>query len=268
MILARAGSTRDLYRHTVSLTFAARGSRLPDQRGNPSSDHPDTIADIRGRRTVRERHRVPCPKSCSPCWWADSSQPLRRCLRIPSHDPGRTGDRHGPRLHRRGGRSRPRSSTTRRVSGWQEHFARCSAVNFLTRAEGGQLHGRRPRSPARAPSRACRSSEFFLPDLYAVVPLTAELNFGLGGFAPYGLGLRWDDPEHFSGPLHLAERGDPDARPEPRLLVQALPGARDRGRRGPTLLEGPARAQLEPGHRRPVYAARSWTWPTSSSTAA
>jgi hypothetical protein len=36
---------------------------------------------------------------------------------------------------------------------------------------------------------------FFVPDGYAVLPLTNELNFGIGGFAHYGLGLRWEDPE-------------------------------------------------------------------------
>ena len=38
-----------------------------------------------------------------------------------------------------------------------------------------------------------------LPNIYAVVPLTPELNFGLGINAPYGLGFRWDNAETFSG---------------------------------------------------------------------
>ncbi|MDQ2977653.1 MAG: outer membrane protein transport protein, partial [Acidobacteriota bacterium] len=35
--------------------------------------------------------------------------------------------------------------------------------------------------------------------VYAVVPLTNELNFGLGVFSQYGLGFRWDNPDTFSG---------------------------------------------------------------------
>jgi long-chain fatty acid transport protein len=40
---------------------------------------------------------------------------------------------------------------------------------------------------------------FLLPNVYAVVPLTPELNFGLGIFSQYGLGLRWEDPETWAG---------------------------------------------------------------------
>ena len=38
-----------------------------------------------------------------------------------------------------------------------------------------------------------------MPTVYAVVPLTQELNFGLGVFSPYGLGFRWDNPDTFAG---------------------------------------------------------------------
>lgn len=81
--------------------------------------------------------------------------------------------------------------------GFQEHFSLMV---------GGSVFGRRKADfsganpfPGEGDSESVQKQEFILPNLYAVVPLTAELNFGLGVTAPYGLGLRWNDPEHFSG---------------------------------------------------------------------
>jgi long-chain fatty acid transport protein len=75
---------------------------------------------------------------------------------------------------------------------WVNHFEGYVGVNFLTRTEG-QVDGANPYPGVGAVAYE-EQNWYFFPDGYAVVPLTAELNFGLGGFAQYGLGLKWQDP--------------------------------------------------------------------------
>jgi long-chain fatty acid transport protein len=76
--------------------------------------------------------------------------------------------------------------------GWMSHFEGYVGANFLTRTEG-QIDGANP-FPGEGYVGTMEDNWYFFPDGYAVVPLTAELNFGIGGFAQYGLGLKWDDP--------------------------------------------------------------------------
>jgi long-chain fatty acid transport protein len=75
---------------------------------------------------------------------------------------------------------------------WVNHFEGYVGVNFLTRTEG-QVVGANP-YPGEGSIAYEEQNWYFFPDGYAVVPLTADLNFGLGGFAQYGLGLKWQDP--------------------------------------------------------------------------
>ncbi len=76
--------------------------------------------------------------------------------------------------------------------GWMNHFEGYVGVNFLTRTEG-QVVGANP-YPGEGAIAYEENNWYFFPDGYAVIPLTNELNFGLGGFAQYGLGLKWQDP--------------------------------------------------------------------------
>lgn len=76
--------------------------------------------------------------------------------------------------------------------GWMNHFEGYVGVNFLTRTEG-QVEGANP-YPGDGAIAYQQENWYFFPDGYAVIPLTQELNFGLGGFANYGLGLKWQDP--------------------------------------------------------------------------
>jgi len=76
--------------------------------------------------------------------------------------------------------------------GFQEHFGLYIGGNLLTRTDGG-LDGANP-FPGVGAHEDIDKQWFFTPNVYAVVPLTAELNFGLGVTAPYGLGLRWANP--------------------------------------------------------------------------
>jgi long-chain fatty acid transport protein len=81
--------------------------------------------------------------------------------------------------------------------GFQEHFSLMLGGAVLGRKEA-DFTGADP-FPGVGITESVQKQEFVIPYLYVVVPLTAELNFGLGVNAPYGLGLRWNDPEHFSG---------------------------------------------------------------------
>jgi long-chain fatty acid transport protein len=76
--------------------------------------------------------------------------------------------------------------------GFQEHFGLYIGGNLLTRTDGG-LAGANP-FPGVGASENIDKQWFFTPNVYAVLPLTAELNFGVGVTAPYGLGLRWANP--------------------------------------------------------------------------
>lgn len=81
--------------------------------------------------------------------------------------------------------------------GWQKHFEVEVGSSFLTKTKG-DFTGENP-FPGVGVTEDQHKTTFTLPTLYAVVPLTHEVNFGLGIFAPYGLGYRWDNAENCSG---------------------------------------------------------------------
>jgi long-chain fatty acid transport protein len=81
--------------------------------------------------------------------------------------------------------------------GWQKHFDVYGNLQFLTRTEA-DFTGLNP-YPGNGVLESQQDSWFVLPTIFAVVPLTQELNFGLGIFEPYGLGVRWNNPETWSG---------------------------------------------------------------------
>ena len=135
--------------------------------------------------------------------------------------------------------------------GFQEHFSPDGRGGLLSRSKADFV-GADP-FPGEGSSGSIQKQQFIIPNLYAVVPLTPELNFGLGINAPYGLGLRWNEPELWSGRFISQNAVIKTTDINPDLLLQALSRARDRGRRGPALLQGPARAQLEPRHHQPVH---------------
>jgi long-chain fatty acid transport protein len=81
--------------------------------------------------------------------------------------------------------------------GWQKHFEVYVGGALLTRTDGGVV-GANP-FPGEGTEGTIEKQWFLVPNAYAVVPLTPELNFGVGVFSQYGLGLRWDDPETWAG---------------------------------------------------------------------
>ena len=81
--------------------------------------------------------------------------------------------------------------------GWQKHFEAQIGSSFITKVKG-DFTGNNP-YPGIGVTEDQHKTTFTLPTLYAVVPLTHEINFGLGIFAPYGLGYRWDRAENCGG---------------------------------------------------------------------
>ena len=82
--------------------------------------------------------------------------------------------------------------------GWQKHFSSYAGGSLLTKVTG-EFEGANPFPGTSFGVEDQHKTSFLLPTFYAVVPLTSNVNFGLGVFAPYGLGFRWDDAEQFSG---------------------------------------------------------------------
>lgn len=81
--------------------------------------------------------------------------------------------------------------------GFQDHFSVQGGAAVLGR-DSATFVGANP-YPGVGEVGKVQNQVFALPNLYMVVPLTADLKFGLGIDAPYGLGLRWDAPEQWSG---------------------------------------------------------------------
>jgi long-chain fatty acid transport protein len=81
--------------------------------------------------------------------------------------------------------------------GWQKHFEAQIGASFLTKVKG-DFEGANP-YPGAGNNGTQHKTTFVVPTVYAVVPLTQELNFGLGVFSQYGLGFRWDNPDTFAG---------------------------------------------------------------------
>src|SRR5688572_12153496 len=82
--------------------------------------------------------------------------------------------------------------------GWQTHFSGQVGGSLLTKV-AGEFEGANPFPGTGFGVEQQHETSFLLPTTYAVVPLTSNVNFGLGIFAPYGLGFRWEDAEEFSG---------------------------------------------------------------------
>jgi len=76
---------------------------------------------------------------------------------------------------------------------WQEHFSGQGGFTVLGRTPS-DFTGSNPYPGIGQNGSIDDTQQFLLPHFYLVVPLTTELNFGLGLDAPYGLGLRWNNP--------------------------------------------------------------------------
>jgi len=82
--------------------------------------------------------------------------------------------------------------------GFQKHFSAQVGGSLLSKTEG-EFEGANPYPGTSFGVEEQSKTSYLLPTFYAVVPLTSNVNFGVGVFAPYGLGFRWADAEQFSG---------------------------------------------------------------------
>jgi long-chain fatty acid transport protein len=105
--------------------------------------------------------------------------------------------------------------------GWQKHFEVEIGASALTKTQG-DFTGENP-YPGIADVEKEHKTTFLLPTLYAVLPLTSEINFGLGIFSQYGLGNRWDNAEAFSGRFVGQNAVIQSADINPVLSFQATP---------------------------------------------
>ena len=105
----------------------------------------------------------------------------------------------------------------------------------LPDADGRPGRGRQPVSRrGRHRVRASRTGTSF-PTATLVIPLTADLNFGLGGYAQYGLGLRWQDPNTTYNGMFISQNAVIQTLDtNPVFSYKLFPAALDRGRRRST----------------------------------
>ncbi len=106
--------------------------------------------------------------------------------------------------------------------GWQKHFSVQVGGSLLTKVDGN-FRGENPYPGTGFGTEEQRKTSFLLPTIYAVVPLTPNVNFGLGINAPYGLGFRWDNAEEFSGRFIAQNAVIRTADINPVLSFQAAP---------------------------------------------
>ena len=105
--------------------------------------------------------------------------------------------------------------------GWQKHFEAGLGSSFVTKTKG-DFTGENP-FPGIGDTEVEHKTTFVLPTLYVVAPLTSEINLGLGIFAPYGLGFRWDNAETFSGRFIAQNAVIQAVDLNPVLSFQAIP---------------------------------------------
>ena len=106
--------------------------------------------------------------------------------------------------------------------GWQKHFSVQVGGSVLTKVDGS-FQGSNPYPGTGFGTEDQHKTSFLLPTIYAVVPLTPNVNFGLGINAPYGLGFRWDNAEEFSGRFVAQNAVIRTADINPVLSFQATP---------------------------------------------
>lgn len=86
--------------------------------------------------------------------------------------------------------------------GFQDHYSLLVGTTLITDTHG-TFDGANP-IPGVGDHETLHKTPFFPTHLYLVAPLTSNLKFGIGVFTPFGLGIRWNNPETFSG-RHIAQ---------------------------------------------------------------
>jgi long-chain fatty acid transport protein len=81
--------------------------------------------------------------------------------------------------------------------GFQDHFS-VMAGTTLTTFTKSQFTGDNP-APGDGVTGTYHKTWFFPSQLYIVAPITSNLKFGFGVFSPFGLAVRWKNPETWAG---------------------------------------------------------------------
>jgi long-chain fatty acid transport protein len=81
--------------------------------------------------------------------------------------------------------------------GFQRHYSIMVGTTVISILKQ-DFRGANP-YPGVGTSAKGEHTTFFPSHLYLVVPVTERVNFGFGVFTPFGLGVRWQNPETFSG---------------------------------------------------------------------
>ena len=89
--------------------------------------------------------------------------------------------------------------------GFQDHYSLMGGGTLATITKG-DFKGADPIPGAGVTEKEHKTS-FLLGHLYLVAPVTSNVKFGLGIFTPYGLAVRWDNSETFSG-RHISQNAD------------------------------------------------------------
>ena len=148
---------------------------------------------------MRQRHRVPLPRVFLAL--AIVGLLVERAglpLRLPGDDAGRQGDGHGPGVH--GCRRRSVGDLLQPGRhGVAGALRGADRRRQLLTAASADFEGADPFPGVGHVRGRCRSRSSSSRTCYVVAPLTTELNFGLGIFAPYGLGPALERPRHCSG---------------------------------------------------------------------
>jgi long-chain fatty acid transport protein len=76
--------------------------------------------------------------------------------------------------------------------GWQGHVSGETGFMFITKLTG-EFEGDNP-FPGVGANGDAHKTTFFVPTFFGVVPLTRDLNLGIGVYSQYGLGFRWENP--------------------------------------------------------------------------
>jgi long-chain fatty acid transport protein len=106
--------------------------------------------------------------------------------------------------------------------GFQKHFSAQIGGALLSKTKG-EFEGANPYPGTSFGVEDQSKSTYYLPTFYAVLPLTPNVNFGVGVFAPYGLGFRWADAEQFSGRFIAQNAVIQTADVNPVLSLQVAP---------------------------------------------
>jgi long-chain fatty acid transport protein len=105
--------------------------------------------------------------------------------------------------------------------GFQDHYSAMAGTTLITFTKS-EFRGSDP-LPGTGDRAEFHKTTFFPSNLYVVAPVTSNIKFGLGVFSPFGLGVRWKNPETFSGRFISQNTNIKTFSIEPVVAIRATP---------------------------------------------